>query len=70
MNIDLHVHASERSKCARSSEQELIREGIRIGLDALVFTDHNRLVPPERLVELNEEFAPFRIFGGIEMRKI
>jgi len=45
----------------------MIRSAIRYGLDAIVFTDHHRLVPPQRLAELNEKYAPFRIFGGIEL---
>ncbi|MGD2103783.1 MAG: hypothetical protein PVJ55_01530 [Anaerolineae bacterium] len=30
-------------------------------------TDHDRLVPPDRLVYLNRKYAPIRIFGGIEV---
>ncbi len=37
------------------------------GLDAVVFTDHNRLAPPAHLEELNRKHAPFRIFTGIEV---
>jgi len=65
--IDIHVHASERSKCSRSTEAELIRAAIDKGLNALVFTDHMRLVPAAHLAELNSQFAPFLILGGVEM---
>ncbi len=44
-----------------------MRAAIAAGLDAIVFTDHHRLAPPERLEALNQQFAPFRIFGGIEV---
>lgn len=67
MKIDLHVHARERSGCATMDEQSQIRAAIAAGLDGLAFTDHNRLVPKERLTYLNEKFAPFRIFTGIEV---
>lgn len=67
MKIDLHVHCSERSACAISSERQQIEAAIDAGLDAIVFTDHRRLTPQERLAALNEEYAPFRIFGGIEV---
>lgn len=67
MKIDLHVHCRERSNCARASEEEQITAAIRQGLDALVFTDHDRLVPVSRLEALNRRFAPFRIFGGVEI---
>jgi hypothetical protein len=67
MKVDLHTHAKERSGCSASSEEELIQAAIDYGLDGLAFTDHGRLVPEKRLAELNEKFAPFRVFGGIEV---
>jgi predicted metal-dependent phosphoesterase TrpH len=68
MKIDMHVHTKERSPCAHSSEEEMIEAGIEHGLDGLVITDHQRLVPGERLSALNARYAPFRVFGGIELR--
>ncbi len=65
--IDLHVHASERSGCSVSGEESIIKAALATGLDALVFTDHHRLVPAARLVELNAKFAPFRVYSGIEI---
>ncbi len=67
MKIDLHVHCRERSPCSVSSELGLIQHAVSAGLDAIAFTDHDRLVPPARLEELNQQFFPFRIFGGIEV---
>jgi predicted metal-dependent phosphoesterase TrpH len=67
MKIDLHVHSRERSACGKSSEEEQIQAAIRAGLDALVFSDHDRLLPRTRLRELNQKYAPFKIFGGIEV---
>lgn len=67
MKIDLHVHAKERSGCSVSGEQEIIASARARGLDALAFTDHERLVPASRLAELNRLNAPFRIFSGIEL---
>ncbi|HQE91688.1 MAG TPA: PHP domain-containing protein [Anaerolineae bacterium] len=67
MKIDLHVHTTERSLCADSSEQEQILTAIERGLDAIVITDHGRLVPPEHIEALNRQYAPFRIFGGVEI---
>jgi predicted metal-dependent phosphoesterase TrpH len=67
MKIDLHVHSRERSACGRSGEEKMIQAAIACGLDGLAFTDHHRLVPAERLAELNHRYAPFRVFGGIEV---
>jgi histidinol phosphatase-like PHP family hydrolase len=65
--IDLHVHTKERSSCGRSSEEEQIRAAIGAGLDAIVFTDHDRLISRSHLQELNDTYTPFKIFGGIEV---
>jgi predicted metal-dependent phosphoesterase TrpH len=67
VKIDLHVHTRERSPCASSSAEKMIRAAIDRGLDALVISDHNRLVPPQHLSTLNAKYAPFRVFGGIEV---
>lgn len=67
MKVDFHVHASERSGCAVNGEEEMIRAARAAGLDAIVFTDHHRLVSPMRLAELNARYAPFRIYGGVEI---
>lgn len=45
----------------------MVEAGIAAGLDALVFTDHDQLVPRERLSILNAKYASFRVFGGIEV---
>jgi predicted metal-dependent phosphoesterase TrpH len=67
MKIDLHVHTEERSMCGRSAEEEMIQRAISLGLDAIALTDHDRLVPPAQLATLNAKYAPFRVFGGIEI---
>ena len=67
MKIDLHVHTKERSECAHASEDEQIQAAIAAGLDAIAITDHHRFMPLERLQELNRQYAPFRIFNGIEV---
>ena len=67
MKIDLHVHAKERSKCAQVREEDQIQAALRAGLQGLAFTDHNRLAPAEHLTALNQKYAPFRIFTGVEV---
>ncbi|MFN2284370.1 MAG: PHP-associated domain-containing protein [Anaerolineae bacterium] len=67
MRIDLHVHTIERSSCAVSSEVEQILIAITRNLDAIAITDHASLVSPEHVEALNRQYAPFRIFGGIEI---
>ena len=67
MKIDLHVHTAERSACATVNEENQIRAAIQKGIDGIAITDHDRLVPRERLLALNKQFAPFKIFTGIEV---
>ncbi len=67
LKIDLHVHCKERSGCGKSWAEEQIMAAKDAGLDAIVFTDHNRLMPKQDLRTFNAKYAPFRIFGGIEV---
>ena len=67
MKIDCHVHAKERSRCATDYEEDMVRAAKGYGLDAIVFTDHDKYIPRERVIELNKKFSPFRVFQGIEV---
>ncbi len=67
MKIDLHVHTTERSACSNSSEDEQIRAAIDAELDAIAISDHDLLVTNQRLGELNLQYMPFKIYGGIEV---
>ncbi|MDR1689263.1 MAG: PHP domain-containing protein [Clostridiales bacterium] len=68
MKIDLHLHTSEHSGCASSGEREQIEAAISYGLDALTITDHDVLCDISHIALLNKEYAPFKIFPGIEVR--
>ncbi|GAA0084766.1 hypothetical protein UT300007_12050 [Clostridium sp. CTA-7] len=70
MKIDLHNHCMQRSSCSGSDEEELIQSAIKNGLDAIVFSDHDKLMPKDRLKELREKYKPFKIFNGVEVRTI
>ncbi|HAU38133.1 MAG TPA: hypothetical protein DCX07_10525 [Phycisphaerales bacterium] len=67
MKVDFHVHSSNRSPCGTSTEDEMIQAAIREGLQAIAFTDHNLLMPCEKLEELRKRYSPFIILGGIEI---
>ena len=67
MRIDLHTHTSNYSNCASSTEAEQIEAAIAAGLDAMVLTDHNYQRTKEYLDTLNEKYAPFKIFAGVEI---
>jgi predicted metal-dependent phosphoesterase TrpH len=40
------------------------------GLDGIVFTDHHRLTSPQELRDLEQAFAPLRVWGGAEITAI
>jgi len=67
MKIDLHVHCAERSSCSNAPVEEMVQQAIQSGLDAIVLTDHQAYAPKENLAMLNSKYAPFKVFGGIEM---
>ena len=66
MKIDIHVHCSELSACGRNTMVEMVEAAIESDLDGIVFTNHHKYVPAEDIVELNNRYAPFRVFNGIE----
>jgi histidinol phosphatase-like PHP family hydrolase len=67
MKIDFHIHTSEYSETAKSTAKQQVEAAIKKGLDAIFITDHQKLFPQERIDELNEEYAPFKIYQGIEI---
>jgi len=67
MKIDFHVHTSERSACATAPAAEQIKKAIAAGLNGIAITDHHHLVHPVELAKYNQIYAPFKIFGGIEI---
>lgn len=67
MKVDLHTHASERSECSNMTEEELVQAAMAADLDGVAITDHGRLIPASRVRQLNDQFAPMQVFGGIEI---
>ena len=67
VKLDLHVHASERSACARSIEEDQIRAAIAAGMHGMAFTDHHAQMSEGHLAELNHKYRPFVIYTGVEV---
>jgi histidinol phosphatase-like PHP family hydrolase len=65
--LDLHVHASERSACATSKEEDQIRAASAAGMHGMAFTDHHAQMSEQHLVELNHKYHPFVIYTGVEV---
>lgn len=67
MKIDFHVHTSEYTESAKSTAREQIEAAIAKEIDVIFFTDNNVLFPQEQIDAFNEEYAPFKIYQGIEI---
>ncbi len=67
MLIDIHVHTNRYSPCGRSSPEAMVERAIEIGLEGLVFTEHNILWPAEELDALQARYPVIRLLRGIEV---
>lgn len=67
MKIDFHVHSSEYSESGQSTAREQVEAAIEKGMDVIFFTDNHRLFPQDEIDALNKEFAPFKVYQGIEI---
>jgi len=66
MVIDIHTHSYPASSCSSVSEDRLIEEAKRIGLDGICLTDHNYVWNPDRVKELNQKHG-FLVLRGNEI---
>ncbi len=69
MKVDCHLHTSEFSTCAKSSEAEQLDAALAYGLDAVFITDHNHLADSDHIARLDEHYRPLglAVYGGIEV---
>ena len=67
MRVDLHIHTSERSACARSRAVEQLAAARDCGLDAVAITDHHALLPAAERNRLHALFPEILILPGIEI---
>lgn len=65
--VDFHVHTSLLSGCASSSPKDQVESAIGRGIDCMFITEHMQLFPQDRIDALNEKYAPFRVYQGIEV---
>ncbi len=55
MIIDLHIHTKPISPCSNISPEQAINEAKKIGLDGIVFTEHNKIRSKEEISELQKK---------------
>ncbi|MHA1297878.1 MAG: PHP domain-containing protein [Candidatus Helarchaeota archaeon] len=66
MIIDLHVHTSPLSPCSNISLEQAIEEAIKLELDGIVLTEHNKIRTKEE-IELIREKYDFLVLQGNEI---
>jgi predicted metal-dependent phosphoesterase TrpH len=66
MVIDIHTHSHPASSCSSISEDRLIEEAKRIGLDGICLTDHNYAWNPDRVKALSQKHG-FLVLRGNEI---
>ncbi|QTA88017.1 PHP domain-containing protein [Desulfonema magnum] len=64
--IDLHTHTFPASPCSSVSEDHLIEEAKRIGLDGICLADHNYIWEANRVEELRQKHG-FLVLRGTEI---
>jgi predicted metal-dependent phosphoesterase TrpH len=67
MKIDHHLHTSRHSPDSDIDSIKLVQYALRIGLDALVITEHDYQWESDELAELADRAAPLRVFSGAEI---
>jgi predicted metal-dependent phosphoesterase TrpH len=67
LKIELHVHTSRYSPCARAAPQEVMARLIETGYDAVYLTEHDAVWGAQELAELQGRFPAIRIFPGVEV---
>ncbi|MHA1230419.1 MAG: PHP-associated domain-containing protein [Candidatus Helarchaeota archaeon] len=66
MLIDMHIHTKPKSPCSNIDPEDAIKEAIDIGLDGIVFTEHNKYWSLEELQALREKYD-ILILNGVEI---
>ncbi|NPV06720.1 MAG: hypothetical protein HPY83_02000 [Anaerolineae bacterium] len=67
MLVDIHVHTTRHSSCARSSPDEMMEAAEAAGLDAVVITEHHFAWEEAELDALRRSHPGLRIFRGMEI---
>jgi len=67
MKIALHVHTSLYSICSKTTPEEMIREHITCGFEAMFITEHDAIWSKSELKKARKAFPEIKIFPGVEI---
>jgi predicted metal-dependent phosphoesterase TrpH len=65
--LDMHVHTTAYSDCAKMSPDEMAERAREVGLDGAVITEHNTIWSDEEIADLRERFPDLALFRGVEV---
>jgi len=66
MKVELHMHTSRYSACARNGPEDMLAELVRQSYGAAFLTEHDAVWPDEEVERLQAAFPGVRIFPGVE----
>ncbi len=67
MKVELHLHTSRYSPCARRTPGEMMARLIETGYQAVYLTEHDAVWRADELAALRAAFPEIRIFPGVEL---
>ncbi len=67
MLIDIHMHTTRYSECAKASPDEMMEAAVAAGLDAVVITEHHVTWGLDEIEALRRAHPRLRIFRGMEI---
>ena len=65
--LDLHVHFRRLERRFDTHARQSVEAAIAAGLHGIAFTEHHEFLPQEFVGLLNERYAPFRVYSGVEV---
>ena len=67
MKVELHLHTNRYSGCSVNTPEELMRELIDAGYEAVYLTEHDAVWSESEIAELQAAFPEILIFPGVEL---
>jgi predicted metal-dependent phosphoesterase TrpH len=67
MKIQLHLHTSLYSSCAKAAPERLMEKLIETGFDAVFITEHNAVWRDWEVERLQERYPDIKIYPGVEI---
>lgn len=67
MKIQLHLHTSVYSACAKATPDRLMKKLIETGFDAVFITEHNAVWREWEIERLQQRYPDIKIYPGVEI---